>query len=229
MLCVVCRVLYVHGTQGRVWHPEHFCCAHCHTPFAGSEFFEKDGLPYCEEHFKQLFGRPCSKCDLVRALSLSLRTRARTLGHHRVPVVSLARDPERRGGAGQDVAQGTLLVPGLRHTPGPYGADLRQRRVRKATTEERIHAALVMGWVITISSSSLFFPLLSSSSSCLHRKPLCKKCYLKLPSKMRAQIEKQKMLEAKMALRLKKEQQKELKREQLEAKKAAKAAGKAKP
>lgn len=46
---------------------------------------------------------------------------------------------------------------------------------------------------------------------------------------MRAQIEKQKMLEAKMALRLKKEQRKELKREQLEAKKAAKAAGKAKP
>jgi hypothetical protein len=54
--------------QGRVWHPEHFCCAHCHAPFAGSQFYEKNGLPYCEEHYKQLFGRPCSKCDLVRAI-----------------------------------------------------------------------------------------------------------------------------------------------------------------
>jgi hypothetical protein len=110
-VCVMCALFVVHGTQGRVWHPEHFCCAHCHTPFAGSEFFEKDGLPYCEEHFKQLFGRPCSKCDLVRALSLSLsrlcpfdrRTRAH-VGSPCVPGEPIACDPERRGGAGQDVA-----------------------------------------------------------------------------------------------------------------------------
>jgi len=48
--------------MGRVWHPEHFCCHHCHTPFAGSQFYEKDGLPYCQMHYEQLFGRPCGKC-----------------------------------------------------------------------------------------------------------------------------------------------------------------------
>jgi len=48
---------------GRVWHPEHFVCFSCHEPFAGSNFYEKDGKPYCELHYTQLFGTPCAKCD----------------------------------------------------------------------------------------------------------------------------------------------------------------------
>jgi len=47
---------------GRVWHPEHFVCFTCHEPFAGSNFYEKEGKPYCEAHFTQLFGDPCAKC-----------------------------------------------------------------------------------------------------------------------------------------------------------------------
>ncbi|ELR25664.1 LIM domain containing protein [Acanthamoeba castellanii str. Neff] len=194
---------------GRLYHPNHFTCQGCGVGLAGQQFKEgsgepycgdckkavqvviepdihicakckkpiigeyillfgqrmhpENGLPYCEEHFKQLFGRPCSKCDLpvtqngVEALGKTW---------HREHFLCQACD--------------ILLDP--------------------------------MGRICASEG-----------------KPLCKKCYLKLPSKMRAQIEKQKMLEAKMALRLKKEQQKERKREQLEAKKAAKAAGKAKP
>jgi len=48
---------------GRVWHPEHFVCFTCHEPFAGSNFYEKDGKPYCETHYTQLFGDPCAKCN----------------------------------------------------------------------------------------------------------------------------------------------------------------------
>jgi len=47
---------------GKVWHPEHFVCFTCHEPFAGSNFYEKDGKPYCEAHFTQNFGDPCAKC-----------------------------------------------------------------------------------------------------------------------------------------------------------------------
>jgi hypothetical protein len=47
---------------GRVWHPEHFVCAVCHEPFAGSNFYEAEGKPYCEAHYTQMFGDPCAKC-----------------------------------------------------------------------------------------------------------------------------------------------------------------------
>ena len=48
---------------GRVWHPEHFVCFVCHEPFAGSNFYEAEGKPYCELHFTQQFGTPCAKCN----------------------------------------------------------------------------------------------------------------------------------------------------------------------
>ncbi len=44
----------------RAWHPEHFVCAHCRRPFAGSSFYERDGRPYCERDFQELFGRRCA-------------------------------------------------------------------------------------------------------------------------------------------------------------------------
>lgn len=49
--------------MGRVWHPEHFVCAHCHSPFPSSNFFENDGKPYCDLHYAQLFAQECAKCE----------------------------------------------------------------------------------------------------------------------------------------------------------------------
>jgi len=47
---------------GRQWHPEHFVCFYCKNPFQGGSFFEKDGRPYCETHYHQLFATLCAKC-----------------------------------------------------------------------------------------------------------------------------------------------------------------------
>lgn len=49
--------------MGRVWHPEHFVCAHCHSPFPSSNFFEHEGKPYCDLHYAQLFAQECAKCE----------------------------------------------------------------------------------------------------------------------------------------------------------------------
>eukprot|EP00030_Apusomonadida_sp_AF-17_P005312 a5245_36.p1 GENE.a5245_36~~a5245_36.p1 ORF type:complete len:222 (+),score=48.69 a5245_36:44-667(+) len=46
----------------RQWHPEHFVCAHCEKPFSGGAFYERDGMPYCDVHYHQLFGTVCAKC-----------------------------------------------------------------------------------------------------------------------------------------------------------------------
>lgn len=164
-MCAGCRKPIVGRSvtgMGRVWHPEHFCCAHCHTPFAGSQFYEKNGLPYCEEHYKQLFGRPCSKCDL--------------------PVVK----------------NGVEALGKIWH---------REHFVCQHCDD----------------------PLNPEGKICqAEGKPLCKRCYLKLPGKMRGQIEKQQLREAKMEKRIQKDQQREARRAELEAKKAAKAAAKEK-
>ncbi|HFD38730.1 MAG TPA: protein DA1 [Anaerolineae bacterium] len=47
---------------GKQWHPEHFVCAHCHKPFAGNSFYERDGRAYCEYDYHQLFSPRCAIC-----------------------------------------------------------------------------------------------------------------------------------------------------------------------
>ncbi|XP_064425557.1 transforming growth factor beta-1-induced transcript 1 protein isoform X1 [Latimeria chalumnae] len=47
----------------QTWHPEHFVCAHCQREMGGSNFFEKDGLPYCERDYFQLFSPRCGLCN----------------------------------------------------------------------------------------------------------------------------------------------------------------------
>ncbi|XP_053327774.1 transforming growth factor beta-1-induced transcript 1 protein isoform X2 [Spea bombifrons] len=49
---------------GHAWHPEHFVCAHCHTMIGSTNFFEKDGQPYCERDYFALHAPRCSMCDL---------------------------------------------------------------------------------------------------------------------------------------------------------------------
>lgn len=49
--------------MGRVWHPEHFVCANCHEPFAGANFFEHEGKPYCDTCYAKHFAQVCAKCE----------------------------------------------------------------------------------------------------------------------------------------------------------------------
>jgi hypothetical protein len=46
--------------MGHAWHPDHFVCAHCRQPFAGRSFYERNGRPYCEHDFHELFGLRCA-------------------------------------------------------------------------------------------------------------------------------------------------------------------------
>ncbi|XP_044730200.1 transforming growth factor beta-1-induced transcript 1 protein-like [Chrysoperla carnea] len=47
---------------GADWHEDHFVCAQCGKVLHGVPFYEKDGLPYCEEDFTQKFAPKCKKC-----------------------------------------------------------------------------------------------------------------------------------------------------------------------
>ncbi|MCK4548326.1 MAG: protein DA1 [Candidatus Eisenbacteria sp.] len=47
---------------GKYWHPEHFVCANCRTPLAEATFYEKDGRPYCQSCYEDLFLPHCCIC-----------------------------------------------------------------------------------------------------------------------------------------------------------------------
>ncbi|XP_077293254.1 leupaxin-like isoform X3 [Arctopsyche grandis] len=48
---------------GRTWHPEHFTCAHCTQELGTRNFFERDGRPYCEPDYHNLFSPRCAYCN----------------------------------------------------------------------------------------------------------------------------------------------------------------------
>lgn len=48
--------------QGKKFHPEHFNCTECGKILSPNNFFEKDGLPYCEDDFHKLFSPRCAGC-----------------------------------------------------------------------------------------------------------------------------------------------------------------------
>lgn len=47
------------------WHPEHFACTTCQSPFDGNQFRKHDNKPYCDVHFNELFAPKCSQCGLT--------------------------------------------------------------------------------------------------------------------------------------------------------------------
>lgn len=47
---------------GQVWHPEHFVCTACREELGTSGFFERDGKPYCEKDYQNLFSPRCAYC-----------------------------------------------------------------------------------------------------------------------------------------------------------------------
>ncbi|XP_069990465.1 transforming growth factor beta-1-induced transcript 1 protein isoform X7 [Penaeus vannamei] len=48
---------------GKTWHPEHFTCAHCNQELGTKNFFERDGRPYCEVDYHNLFSPRCAYCN----------------------------------------------------------------------------------------------------------------------------------------------------------------------
>ncbi|XP_067883522.1 transforming growth factor beta-1-induced transcript 1 protein-like isoform X3 [Heterodontus francisci] len=64
--CSACRkpiVGQVVTALGQVWHPEHFVCVRCRKEIGGSNFFEKEGVPYCEKDYWLLFSPRCAQCE----------------------------------------------------------------------------------------------------------------------------------------------------------------------
>ncbi|CAN0059437.1 unnamed protein product [Lampetra planeri] len=49
--------------MGRTWHPEHFVCTECQEEIGARNFFERDGLPYCEKDYHFLFSPRCAYCS----------------------------------------------------------------------------------------------------------------------------------------------------------------------
>ncbi|EEB16790.1 Paxillin, putative [Pediculus humanus corporis] len=48
---------------GKTWHPEHFTCTHCNQELGTRNFFERDGVPYCESDYHNLFSPRCAYCN----------------------------------------------------------------------------------------------------------------------------------------------------------------------
>ena len=50
--------------MGRQWHPHCFKCYQCGVPLSPNNFKEKDGKPYCNQHFQEMFLPKCYGCKL---------------------------------------------------------------------------------------------------------------------------------------------------------------------
>uniref|UniRef100_A0A667YGF1 Leupaxin n=2 Tax=Myripristis murdjan TaxID=586833 RepID=A0A667YGF1_9TELE len=60
--CGKCIVGKMITALGEVWHPEHFVCVVCKKELGISGFFEREGRPYCETDYHQLFAPRCAYC-----------------------------------------------------------------------------------------------------------------------------------------------------------------------
>ncbi|XP_054640613.1 paxillin-like isoform X2 [Dunckerocampus dactyliophorus] len=49
--------------MGRTWHPEHFVCTHCQEEIGSRNFFEREGQPFCEKDYHNLFSPRCHYCN----------------------------------------------------------------------------------------------------------------------------------------------------------------------
>ena len=63
--CAACgefiRAEYVQALD-QYWHKEHFVCTICKKPFDGRGFLQRDGKPYCERDYLEMFATKCSIC-----------------------------------------------------------------------------------------------------------------------------------------------------------------------
>ena len=49
---------------GKKWHPQCFNCTTCNRNLDPYNFYEKNGLPYCERDYHNLFSPKCYGCEL---------------------------------------------------------------------------------------------------------------------------------------------------------------------
>nr|XP_015211343.1 PREDICTED: leupaxin-like isoform X1 [Lepisosteus oculatus] len=62
--CGKCIVGKVITAMGMTWHPEHFVCCVCKEELGVScGFFERDGKPYCETDYQNIFAPRCAYCN----------------------------------------------------------------------------------------------------------------------------------------------------------------------
>ncbi|XP_067135229.1 leupaxin-like isoform X1 [Centruroides vittatus] len=64
--CAACHkpiVGQVVTALGKTWHPEHFTCTHCNLELGTKNFFERDGEPYCEKDYHNIFSPRCAYCN----------------------------------------------------------------------------------------------------------------------------------------------------------------------
>ncbi|WAR03810.1 PAXI-like protein [Mya arenaria] len=65
-LCAACNqpvVGQVITALGKIWHIEHFTCAQCHETLGTKNFYERDGVAYCERDYHSLFAPRCAYCN----------------------------------------------------------------------------------------------------------------------------------------------------------------------
>ncbi|XP_062854788.1 paxillin [Trichomycterus rosablanca] len=61
--CLKCITGKMITAMGQVWHPEHFVCAVCKEELGTKGFFERDGKPYCETDYQNLYSPRCAYCQ----------------------------------------------------------------------------------------------------------------------------------------------------------------------
>jgi len=65
-VCAACTkpiVGQVITALGHTWHPEHFTCNNCNQELGTVNFFERDGAPYCEQCYHNIFSPRCAACQ----------------------------------------------------------------------------------------------------------------------------------------------------------------------
>ncbi|TNN60688.1 Paxillin [Liparis tanakae] len=72
--CNKCIVGKMITALGEVWHPEHFVCVECKCELSTTGFFEREGRPYCDKDYHQLFSPRCAYCkgSIVQARNRNL-------------------------------------------------------------------------------------------------------------------------------------------------------------
>ena len=65
-MCAACNkpiIGQVCTALGRTWHPEHFTCVTCEVALGATNFFERDGKPFCERDYHEQFAPKCAYCN----------------------------------------------------------------------------------------------------------------------------------------------------------------------
>ena len=48
--------------MGKTWHPHCFKCAVCQKKLSPNNYYERDGIPYCEDDYHRKFSPKCAGC-----------------------------------------------------------------------------------------------------------------------------------------------------------------------